>query len=195
MLKRVWTDLVEPVGNAGKAEGAKGVVVGSVARGGGREEAAVCWRCRRGGRPGRLVDGGGGGEWAVVEEGHSSRAVLTSAAGRRAAAATARRRLRPSGRWSRVGRGGACVVRASSECMAGQQQRNGRAGVGVEQQCTKRQEAQQSTARRVRASGSLEAFTRSRRRLVGVWQCNFSHAGPHRCHHGSIGCFICGARR
>ena len=84
MLKRVWTDLVEPVGNAGKAEGAKGVVVVSVARGGGREEAAVCWRCRSGGgRPretGRwrrrwFVGGGGRAQsWSSTDS-----AVLTNA--------------------------------------------------------------------------------------------------------------------
>ena len=140
MLKRVWTDLVEPVGKQeGKADGG-GARKGWVSCRSHVAEEGRRLRCVGGvaevaGR-GRLVDGGGGGEWAVVEEGHSSRAVLTSAAGRRAAAATARRRLRPSGR---AGRGWVGVVRVScglaAACRAGQ--RNGRAGVGVEQQRSK----------------------------------------------------------
>ena len=130
LLKRVWTDLVEPVGRAGKAEGAKGVVVG-------RSHAAE----------GREGGGGGGcgvlavsqwwpaeGDWsmAAVVEWHSRGVQCSSHERRRAVAvATARRRLRPSGRSQAgrgVGRGGACVVRACRARAAATQR------AGVEQQ-------------------------------------------------------------
>jgi len=89
--KRVWSDLGEPVGRAGKAAGSggrKGCL--SVARGGGRRRRLRCVGgvavvvAGRGRESGRWRRGG----WVsavVVEEGHNSRAVLTSA-GRRAAA-------------------------------------------------------------------------------------------------------------
>lgn len=111
--KRVWTDLVEPVGKAGRQGGGRerggGRSVGRTRRREGRKRRL---RCVGGvavvvvaGR-GRLVDGGGGGSWAVVG-GHSRGAVQTvqfSRAQENSSAATARRRLRPSGR-SQAGRG------------------------------------------------------------------------------------------
>lgn len=83
---------------------------------------------------------------------------------------------------------GACVVRASSLAVQGSRQRNGRAGwrgaAAVAAGTGKGKKTQHSTGStakqsRVRASGSQRSLTRSRSRLVEVWQCNFSHAGRH----------------
>ena len=183
---RIWSNRLEE--QAGKAEGAKGVVVG-------RSHAAE----------GREGGGGGGcgvlavsqwwpaeGDWsmAAVVERHS-RGVQCSAvqcsSHERRRAATARRRLRPSDRSQAgrgVGRGGACVVRACRARAAAAQRAGGR-GAAAGQRSSSKLAATQSTARTHAGSGQsgslveyrLHPFTRSRSRLVGVWQCNFSPAG------------------
>ena len=190
MLKRVWTDLVEPVGRAGRQGGGRERGGGrSVARGGGKRGRRRRLRCVGGvavvaGR-GRLVDGGGGGKaqsWSTVQ----CSAVQCSSHERRREA-TARRRLRPSDRSQAgrgVGRGGGCVVRACRARAASAQRAGGR-GAAAGQRSSSKLAATQSTARTHAGSGQsgslveyrLHPFTRSRSRLVGVWQCNFSPAG------------------
>ena len=130
---------------------------------------------------GRVVDGGavdGCRRWWWRKDTIVAR-YSRAQAGEQQQLATARRRLRPSGCWSCVR---ACVSvpgwfssSAAVQQPAAAQRAGGREGQG----------RHSHTHRTVRASLSWSRF----------WACNFSHAGQERWHHGSIGCFICGARR